>query len=148
MTRRDLSAEHGITMIAVMLVMLVATVIASAALLAAQGDLPFAGASQDRKQAFAAAEAGTEYYLYQLTQDNDYWTKCATVPAPAPVHQKWNGTGADPRVFRPLPGTKASVHDRVAAECHLGHVHRRQRGIHAARRGHRHVQDPHHRPDR
>jgi Tfp pilus assembly protein PilX len=108
MTRLNLRAEHGVTMIAVMIVLLVATMIASASLLAAQSDLPFARASQDRKQAYAAAEAGIEYYLYQLAQDNDYWTKCNAVPAPAPVNQKWNGTGVDPRIWRALPGSTAT----------------------------------------
>jgi len=104
-TRLDVRAEHGITMVAVMVVMTVATMVASAVLLAAQGDLPFSKASSDRKQANAAAESGIAYYLYQLSRDNDYWTKCDDVPAPAPVHQKWNGNGTDPRAWRTVPGT-------------------------------------------
>lgn len=103
MTRPDLRSEAGFTMIAVMIVMAVATVIASAALLAAQQDLPFSKASADRKQAYAAAEAGVEYYLHQLTNDNDYWTRCTNVPAPAPVNQK----GTNPRIWRNLTGTTA-----------------------------------------
>jgi Tfp pilus assembly protein PilX len=103
MTRLDIRAERGFTMIAVIMVMAAATVIASAALLAAQHDLPFSKASSDRKQAYAAAEAGVEYYLYQLTNDNDYWTRCTTVPAGSPISQK----GANPRNWRTLPGTSA-----------------------------------------
>src|SRR3712207_1047486 len=107
LTRIDLRAEHGVTMIAVMMVMLVATVVSTSALMAAQSDLPFSAASKERKQAYAAAEAGVEYYLYQLAQDNDYWTKCATVAAPAPVNLAWNGSGADPRKWRKVAGTNA-----------------------------------------
>jgi Tfp pilus assembly protein PilX len=103
MTRPDLKSERGITMIAVVIVMAVATVLATGALLAAQQDLPFSKASSDRKQAYAAAEAGVEYYMYQLTNDNDYWTRCANVPAPAPVNQQ----GANPRKWRTLSGTTA-----------------------------------------
>jgi Tfp pilus assembly protein PilX len=103
MTRPDLHSERGFTMIAVLIVMTVATVVASGVLLAAQHDLPFSKASSDRKQAYAAAEAGVEYYLYQLTNDNDYWTKCTNVPAPAPINQK----GATTRKWRTLSGTKA-----------------------------------------
>jgi hypothetical protein len=125
MTRLNPRAEHGVTMIAVMIVLLVATMIASASLLAAQSDLPFARASQDRKQAYAAAEAGIEYYLYQLTQDNDYWTKCTGVPAPAPVNQTWNGVGVDPRIWRALPGSTAKytielLPNAVSSSCVAG----------------------------
>jgi hypothetical protein len=106
MTRPDLRDERGFTMMAVMVVMLAATMLAGAALLAAEHDLPFSRATQDRKQAYGAAEAGIEYYRYQLAQDNDYWARCADVPAPAPVNQRWNGTGA--RRWRDLPGTNAA----------------------------------------
>ena len=61
---------------------------------------------------YAAAEAGLNFYAYHLTQDNDYWTKCDAVPAPNasepnPVNQPWNGTGADPRRWRNVPGSTA-----------------------------------------
>jgi Tfp pilus assembly protein PilX len=106
-TRFDFRSERGFTMVAVMVVMAVATILASGALMAAQSDLPFSKASSDRKQAFAAAEAGVEYYLHQLTNDNDYWTRCANVPSPAPINQKWNGVGSDQRKWRTLAGTSS-----------------------------------------
>jgi hypothetical protein len=84
MSRRlHLSAEHGFTMAAVMLIMLATSILGAAAFAAVGTDIPFARDSQDRKQAYAAAEAGIEYYLYQLTRDNDYWTNCADVEEPA-----------------------------------------------------------------
>ena len=109
MSRRpNLSAEHGYSMMAVMLVMLATSMLAGAAFSAVGGDIPFARASQDRKQAYAAAEAGIEYYLYQLARDNDYWTKCTGVPEiapgqPAPINQ------ADPvtRLWRSVAGAEA-----------------------------------------
>lgn len=104
MTRPDLRSERGFTMIAVMIVMMVATAVASATLLATQNDLPFSKASSDRKQAYAAAEAGIEYYLHQLANDNDFWTKCANVPALAPIVQK----ETRPREWRTLAGTKSA----------------------------------------
>ncbi|HET8757784.1 MAG TPA: hypothetical protein VFM58_17325 [Solirubrobacteraceae bacterium] len=83
MTRRpDLSGEHGYSMIAVMLVLLTTSMLAAATFALVGGDIPFARASQDRKQAYAAAEAGVEYYLYQLARDNDYWTNCDEVDDP------------------------------------------------------------------
>jgi hypothetical protein len=83
MTRRlRLGAQDGYTMAAVMLVLLATSILGAATFSAVGGDLPFARAAQDRKQAYAAAEAGVEYYLYQLTRDNDYWKTCASAPGP------------------------------------------------------------------
>ena len=108
MTRR-LKAEHGFTMTAVILVLLATTLLAGATFAAVSTDIPFARESQDRKQAYAAAEAGIEYYLYQLTRDNDYWMNCADVEdpgdgEPSPVNLEDPG---DDRTWRGLHGTDA-----------------------------------------
>ena len=79
---RFIAAEHGFSMIIVMGVMAASALFVAAAFSAANGDLPLTRDSQDRKQAYAAAEAGVEYYLYQLARDNDYWTKCDQVEDP------------------------------------------------------------------
>jgi hypothetical protein len=130
MSRRlNLAAEHGYSMMAVMLVMLATTMLAGASFAAVGGDIPFARAAQDRKQAYAAAEAGLEYYLYQLARDNDYWAKCTDVPPiapgePAPINQAspasrvWrNIAGQDARFsieLLPAPGKAAC--DKTKAE--------------------------------
>ena len=106
MTRRlRLAAEDGYTMAAVMLVMLATSIMASATFAAVGGDIPFTRDSFDRKQAYAAAEAGVEYYLYQLTRDNDFWKTCDTAPGPSgqpnPVNQKNPAT----RRWRKVAGT-------------------------------------------
>jgi Tfp pilus assembly protein PilX len=109
MSRRlNPSSQHGYSMVAVMLVMLATSLLAAAAFKAVGGDIPFARASQDRKQAYAAAEAGLEYYLYQLARDNDYWTKCTTVPeiapgVPAPINNPDPAPGT--RIWRTVSGT-------------------------------------------
>lgn len=109
MTRRfDVRATDGYSMIAVMLVMLATSILAGGTFAAVGGDIPFARAAQDRKQAYAAAEAGLEYYLYQLARDNDYWTRCTDVPeispgVPAPINQIEPAT----RVWRNVPGSEA-----------------------------------------
>jgi hypothetical protein len=107
MTRRlRLAAQDGYTMAAVMLVMLSTGILATATFAAVGGDIPFTRASHDRKQAYAAAEAGVEYYLYQLTRDNDYWKTCDTAPGPDgqenPVNQQLPGDG---RRWRGVTGT-------------------------------------------
>ena len=110
MTRRlRLAADHGYTLVAVMLMMLATGILATATFAAVGADIPFTRASQDRKQAYAAAEAGLEYYLYQLTRDNDYWKTCDTAPGPDgqenPVNQKLPGDG---RRWRDVTGTTDS----------------------------------------
>ena len=107
---RFLAAEHGFSMIVVMGVMAASAMFVAAAFSAANGDLPLTRDSQDRKQAYAAAEAGINYYQYHLNQDPDYWTRCTNVPPPnatenQPVNQRWNGTGTDPRRWRKVAGT-------------------------------------------
>jgi hypothetical protein len=104
-----LRSERGFSMIVVMGVMAASALFVAAAFAAANGDLPLTRDSQDRKQAYAAAEAGINFYQYHLNQDPDYWTRCTTVPAPNgselnPVNQPWNGSGADPRRWRSVAG--------------------------------------------
>jgi Tfp pilus assembly protein PilX len=126
MSRRlNLSAQHGYSMVAVTLVMLATSLLAAAAFKAVGTDIPFARASQDRKQAYAAAEAGLEYYLYQLARDNDYWTKCTSVPeiapgVPAPVNNEiWrNVSGSSESRFsiELLPASAGTPCDKTRPE--------------------------------
>jgi Tfp pilus assembly protein PilX len=106
--RRRLADESGMTMVVVMGVLLVATLFSVAALAAADGDISQSRSDIDRKQAYAAAEAGINDYMSRLNQDSNYWTNCANVPAPAPVNQRFVRTStaqADPRKWRKLPNS-------------------------------------------
>ena len=104
-------------MVAVVLVMLATGLLTATAFAAVGGDIPFARDSQDRKQAYAAAEAGIEYYLYQLARDNDYWTKCANVGTGVPINmanpsagsRKWRNVAGSPARYsiELLPGEAA-----------------------------------------
>jgi hypothetical protein len=114
MSRRLLlTAEHGFTMAAVMLVMLATTILAAATFAAVGADIPFARESQDRKQAYAAAEAGVEYYLYQLTRDNDFWKTCASAVRadgqPNPVNLKDPGAARRWRTIPRSGGARFSI---------------------------------------
>jgi type II secretory pathway pseudopilin PulG len=107
-----LSKQDGFTMVAVMVTMLVTGLLGIAAFASVNGDLPFSRDSKDRKLAYGAAEAGLNYYLFQLNRDFDYFLKCNTGPPPNaseanPVNLMWNGVGADPRNFRKVQGGKA-----------------------------------------
>lgn len=108
-------AEHGYSMVIVMMVLLVGTIASVGAWSAAQNDVPASRESVDGKRAYAAAEAGLADYLQKLSTDNEYWLKCTTVArlpdnSPAPVNQAWNGAGTDPRVWRALPGRRSTAY--------------------------------------
>jgi hypothetical protein len=110
--RLDARAERGFSMFIAIMAMAVTTLFVAAAFAAANGDLPMAGAAKDRKVSYAAAEAGLNYYLNHLQQDPDYWTLCDKAPDPnatekSPVNLQWDGAGADPRVWRSVPGASS-----------------------------------------
>jgi hypothetical protein len=103
--RRRLSGESGMTMVVVMGVLLVATLFSVAALSIADGDIGQSRKDIDRKQAYAAAEAGINDYMSRLNQDSNYWTLCDGVPAPAPVTQKYDPAAPITRKWRKLPNS-------------------------------------------
>ncbi|MEY2514504.1 MAG: hypothetical protein QOJ89_1862, partial [bacterium] len=105
--RRRARDERGFTMVTVMSVMFCVTLLSIAALSAAQNDIRPGAHDTARKVAYAAAEAGVQNYLYHLSQDLDYWTKCTTVAAPNAINNPWNGSGNDPRLWASLPGSTA-----------------------------------------
>ena len=87
---RHLRDEQGFAMLVVMVLMLVGGAFVAAALASADNDQPSSRHAQDRKAAYAAAEAGLEYYKFHLADDNDYWTSCTNVPAPSALNDEWN----------------------------------------------------------
>ena len=112
MTRLQLRGERGFSMFLAIMAMLVTAMFVAAGFAAANGDLPVSGISKDRKSTYAAAEAGLNFYLNHLQQDNDYWTKCDQVPAPNasevnPVNQQYDPGMADTRRWRNVPGSPA-----------------------------------------
>jgi hypothetical protein len=112
--RRIRRAEGGFTMVTVLGILMLGGVLVMGALAAAQPDIRQSGKDKDHKQAYAAAEAGLHYYLYNLSRNNNFWTQCDAVddpdpdaPGGAPINQRWDGTGTDPRQFRLLPESRA-----------------------------------------
>jgi hypothetical protein len=93
--------ERGFTMVTVIITMLIVMLLSIAALSAAQNDLPAGKKDTDRKIAYAAAEAGVQYYLYHLVDDPIYWSRCTTVGGP--VNDPWNGSAT--RSWAEVPGS-------------------------------------------
>jgi hypothetical protein len=111
--------EQGFAMLTVIVLMFVGGLFIAAALASADSDQPSSRHAQDRKAAYAAAEAGIEYYKFHLAQDNDYWNKCTNVPAPSALNDEWDPTTtpADTRTnWRTVPGTTGSSRAEYAVE--------------------------------
>jgi hypothetical protein len=102
------SNENGFIMVTLMGVMLIVLVIVFTTYSAADGDLRPGRHDEERKIAYAAAEAGIQNYLFHLVQDDDYWSQCTNVTAPSAVNQRWSGTGVDTRTrWLNVPGSTA-----------------------------------------
>jgi hypothetical protein len=72
--------QEGFAMVTVIAVMLVGSLVAVAAVTATDRDRPVSTRDKERKQAFAAAEAGVNDYLARLVANVDYWRKCGNDP--------------------------------------------------------------------
>jgi hypothetical protein len=99
--------QQGFTTVTLMGVLMVGGLLVAASFAAVDPDLGLTKKDDDSKQAYAAAEAGLSYYMNRLAQDSSYYTYCANVPSASQnaVNLEWGGTGADPRLFRKIPGT-------------------------------------------
>ena len=112
--------EDGFSMVMVLGVLAVVAALSAVAFTNATGDFLPRKQSQDRKSAYAAAEAGLAFYLSRLNQDPDYWALCdgGSRPSPKeqnPVNQAWNGAGTDPRRYRHVPDGTPDVADNTTA---------------------------------
>ncbi|HEV7492596.1 hypothetical protein [Baekduia sp.] len=102
--KRLAGRQDGFTMLNVMFAMMALGTFSVSAWALSTGDIPLARADQDHKRAYEAAQAGLQWYSYELDRDSAYWTKCDTAQispgVPAPV----NIEGANPRKWANLPG--------------------------------------------
>jgi len=110
--RLGLRAQEGFTTVTLMGVLAVGGILVAAGFATVNPDISLSREDQDYKQAHGAAEAGLQWYLNRLGQDNNFYVRCTNVPDPnsteqAPVNHAWNGSGSDPRLWRKLPGADA-----------------------------------------
>ncbi|WCB94765.1 hypothetical protein DSM104299_03504 [Baekduia alba] len=75
--RRFVSDQEGFTLVAVTITMMVLSLFAVSAWAAANNALPGTTKDSDSKRAYEAAEAGVQWYQFQVQRDTNYWTKCA-----------------------------------------------------------------------
>ena len=77
-TPRILASEGGFTLIVALGVLLVSSLLMTAAFVAAEGDIHLTQGDTASKKAYYAALAGVEDYEYHLTQDGNYLNYCTT----------------------------------------------------------------------
>ena len=73
--------EQGFTMVSVMLSMMILGLFTVGAWATANGDIKVSRGDQDRKRAYEAAEAGIQWYTYQLERNTNIWQYCASPPS-------------------------------------------------------------------
>src|SRR5204862_6692445 len=104
-------------MLSVFMLMLVGTLFALAAWSSSNADTTPSARDRSSKQAYAAAEAGINYYMFRLGQDNAYWTNCDQVPPPSSVDPNpVNLEGASTLRWRNVPGTNNSYAIELLAQ--------------------------------
>jgi hypothetical protein len=105
---RPLAAEDGFTLVSVLGVLGVVLILSVAAFAATDGDLRPSAVDRERKQAYAAAEAGINDYLARLVARPEYWTQCATPgDGPNPSHPGLQQRGQVPRRWATIDGSQA-----------------------------------------
>jgi len=108
-----LRSQHGFATVTLMGALAVGSLLVAGGFAAVQPDIKFSRDDQDYKQAYGGADAGVQWYLSSLARDNGYYTQCTDVLDPnaseqAPVNPEWDGSGADPRIWRNLPASDES----------------------------------------
>ena len=106
----SLRCQQGFTTVTLMGVLMVGGAMVAAGFAAVDPDIGLSKKDQDYKQTYAASEAGLNYYLYHLGQDNNLYLRCENVPKPNatennPITQKW--TTSPLTGWRKIPGEKA-----------------------------------------
>jgi hypothetical protein len=83
--RRRVSSESGFAMVMALGVLMVTSLLVAAVYVGVQAEIQTTARSSDTQQAYYAARAGEQAFLYQLNQNPNYWTTCTNDYAPTPV---------------------------------------------------------------
>lgn len=83
--------QDGVTLVIVLSVMVIMSLLLTAAFTAADGEIHLTKTDRAQKKAYYAAEAGVEDYEYHLTHDGDYLGYCAN---PTPANPGLNEVGS------------------------------------------------------
>jgi hypothetical protein len=83
--RRRLTSESGFAMVMALGVLMVTSLLVGAIYVGVQAEIQSTSRSSDTQQAYYAARAGEQAFLYQLDENPNYWTTCSNDYAPTPV---------------------------------------------------------------
>jgi Tfp pilus assembly protein PilX len=99
--RARASAEHGFTMVIALGVLLVTSLLLTAAFYAVSGEIHVGTDNLAAKRAYAAASAGVQAYLYQMNQNPSYWETCSNNIQGTPVTVPGSSDGGS-YTFQPI----------------------------------------------
>jgi hypothetical protein len=91
--RGRLASESGFVMVVALGVLTVTSLLIAAIYVGVMADTQATARSTDTEQAYYAARAGENAFLYQLDQNPNYWTTCSNDYQPTPVTVPGNSTG-------------------------------------------------------
>jgi hypothetical protein len=91
--RRRARSESGFAMVAVLGMMTITSLLVAAIYVAVTADVQQTQRDTNTKQAYEAARAGENAFLYQLNQNPDYWSTCSNDYQPTPVTVPGSNTG-------------------------------------------------------
>ncbi len=83
--RRRAASESGFTMVVALGALAVTSLLIAGVFVAVNGDIHQSSQDLASQQAYAAARAGENAFLYQLNQNPNYWTTCTNDYQPTPV---------------------------------------------------------------
>lgn len=102
--RARLRADDGYTMLITLTSLAVISAASAAAFAATTGDVRQATKDVQRKQAYAAAEAGLQNYGFKLARNPDYWTLCDSIPSSDPLKVNKRVAPGATRLWNAVPG--------------------------------------------
>jgi hypothetical protein len=91
--RRRAASESGFAMVVVLGVLMVTSLLVAAVYVGVTADVQATARDTNTQQAYYAARAGEQAFLYQLNQSPDYWTTCSNDYQPTPVAVPGQATG-------------------------------------------------------
>jgi hypothetical protein len=100
------NSESGFSMIMVVVGLSLATALGAVAVTAVRGDIQSTHDSLDRQQAYEAAKAGLNDYVFHLHKDTAYWTHCTEAQ---PANNAINQPGSTAK-RRAVPGGTGSTY--------------------------------------
>lgn len=91
--RRRAGSESGFAMVVVLGVLMVTSLLVAAIYVGVTADVQSTQRDTNTQQAYSAARAGENAFLYQLNQSPDYWSTCSNDYQPTPVAVPGQATG-------------------------------------------------------